>query len=322
MTKSIRKSLASKWLVIAKEYDLVKQNKSMNFTHVRQISNAYNVTRRDIRKYHGRWKESGQNWESLLPRKRGPKPGTLKILSKQEERAIMGIRRRLNANEFEIYHLVKGHFKIDPSVSTIYRTFKRYPLNKKRIALIKRYEKAYPGEMIHCDTYVLDKMLFSDRKRRCLFGAIDDCTRLCYIEPIESLQALNTTRALFRAYKWFGSHGIRVREAMTDNGSEFTCYTGHNRSKETHNFEVMLKALEINHRYTRPYRPQTNGKIERFWRTLNGECLRLQDQASAPNELFTEIEGYLYRYNYRRRHSGLKHQTPLDKLKRVTEIVK
>ncbi len=322
MTKSIRKSLASKWLVIAKEYDLVKQNKSTNFTHVRQISNAYGVTRRDIRKYHSRWVESGRNWESLLPRKRGPKPGTLKILSKQEERAVMGIRRRLNANEFEIYHLVKGHFKIDPSVSTIYRTFKRYPLNKKRIAVIKRYEKAYPGEMIHCDSYVLDKMLFLDRKTRYLFGAIDDHTRLCYIEPMESHQALHTTRALFRAYQWFGSHGIRVREAMTDNGSEFTCYTSHNRSKETHNFEVMLQALDIRHRYTRPYRPQTNGKIERFWRILNDECLRLQDRASGPKELFAELEGYLYRYNYRRRHSALKHETPLDRLKHVTEILK
>ena len=77
MTKSIRKSLASKWLVIVKEYDLVKRNQSMNFTHVRQISNAYNVTRRDIRKYHGRWMASGRSWESLLPRKRGPKPHTV-----------------------------------------------------------------------------------------------------------------------------------------------------------------------------------------------------------------------------------------------------
>ncbi len=67
MNKSIRKSLASKWLVIAKEYDLVKQNKSTNFTHARQISKAYGVNRRDIKKYHTRWVESGGNWEALLP---------------------------------------------------------------------------------------------------------------------------------------------------------------------------------------------------------------------------------------------------------------
>lgn len=322
MNKSIRKSLAGKWLVIAKEYDLLKQNKSLNFTHVRQISNVYGVTRRDIKKYHTRWIESGRNWESLLPKKRGPKPGTLKILSKQEERTIMGLRRRLNANEFEIYHLVKGHFKTDPSVSTIYRTFKRYPLNKKRIAIIKRYEKAYPGELIHCDTHVLDKKLFSDRKRRCLFGAIDDCTRLCYIEPIDSLQAINTSRALFRAYQWFAIHGIRMQELMTDNGSEFTCYTSRNRSRETHNFEVMLHALNVRHRYTKPYRPQTNGKIERFWRILNDECINLQQEASTSDELFDEFEAYLYRYNYRRRHSSLQHKTPLDKLNHVTEIMK
>ena len=84
----------------------------------------------------------GKDPEALLPRKPGPKPGQLKILSKEEERIIVKIHRRLNANEFEIYNLIEGHFNVHPSVSTIYRTLKLYPLNEKRKKAIKRYEKS------------------------------------------------------------------------------------------------------------------------------------------------------------------------------------
>ena len=321
MGQFIRKRLVGKWDVILKEYELIKSNKSMNFTHVRQLCNAYCVTRRDIRKYHNRWAASGQNLESLLPMKRGPKPGSLKILSKDEERTIIGIRRRLNANEFEIYHLVKGRFKVDPSVSTIYRTFKRYPLNKKRKLLIKRYQKLYPGEQAHVDTHALDKTLFLDRKRRFLFGLLDDCTRLCYVQVLEDNRAATVTRAFFEGCKWFNAHGFRFDEILTDNGTEFTSYTS-SHTKKMHFFETMLSILGIKHRYTRPYRPQTNGKIERFWRIVNEECIRLQDRALNPADLQDELNSYLYRYNYRRRHSGLKWITPLDRLKQVTEILK
>ena len=321
MGQFIRKRLVGKWDVILKEYELIKSNKSLNFTHVRQLCNAYCVTRRDVRKYHNRWAASGRNLESLLPMKRGPKPGSLRILSKDEERTIIGIRRRLNANEFEIYHLVKGRFRVDPSVSTIYRTFKRYPLNKKRKLLIKRYQKLYPGEQAHVDTHVLDRTLFLDRKRRFLFGLLDDCTRLCYVRILEDNKAATVTRAFYEGCKWFYAHGFRFEEILTDNGTEFTSYTA-SHTKKFHFFETMLSILGIKHRYTRPYRPQTNGKIERFWRIVNQECIRLQDRALNPADLQDEINSYLYRYNYQRRHSGLKWITPLDRLKQVTEMLK
>jgi transposase InsO family protein len=321
MGQFIRKRLVGKWDVILKEYDLIKHNQSPNFTHVRQLCNAYSVTRRDVQKYHARWIESGKSFESLLPRKRGPKPGSLKLLSKQDERLIMGIRRRLRANEFEIYHLIQGRFKKDPSVSTIYRTFKRYPLHDKKKALVRRYEKLYPGEQAHADTHLLDRTLFLDRKRRYLFGLLDDHTRLCYVRILEDNKAPTVTRAFFEGYKWFWTHGIRIEEVLTDNGSEFTCYTSWH-SRHIHFFETMLKIIGIKHKYTRPYRPQTNGKIERFWRILDEECIRLLDKAVDPKELQAEIDGYLERYNYRRRHSGLKHTTPLDRLRTVTGTVK
>lgn len=73
--------------------------------------------------------------------------------------------------------------------------------------------------------------------------------------------------------------------------------------------------------YTRPYRPQTNGKIERFWKILYNDILP-QTTTLTKDELIAELNGFMYRYNYQRMHSALKYQTPLDKLKSVTEILK
>ena len=321
MNPTTKRLMTDKWLLVIKEYELIKQKKSKNFSTVDQLCSAFKVQRKDIRKYYERWAKSGKDPDALLPRKRGPKPGQLKLLSKDEERTIIKIRRKFQANEFEIYHLIKGHFKIHPSVSTIYRTFKRFPLNDKRKKYIKRYEKQYPGELLHADTYRLPKTLFEERKNYFLFGVIDDCSRLTYTEIIDRQTAANASKAFSRAYKWFNLHGINPEKVMTDNGPEFTCYTSQ-KAKENHFFETMLNIFDIKHRYTRPYRPQTNGKIERFWRILNDECVRLQSKSQIKKEFIAELNGFMYRYNYQRRHSGLQYQTPLDKLKSVTEIMK
>lgn len=323
MTKSIKLGLTSKWLLVVQEYELVKRKRSRNFETVEQICQAYKVHRKDIRKYYERWIKSGKNMEALLPQKRGPKPGQLKTLSREEERTIVKIHRRLQANEFEIFHLLKGNsnFKVAPSVSTIYRTFKRYPLNKKRKEKIKRYEKRYPGELSHSDTYYLFKTLFLERIKYYLFGLLDDCTRLCYVELIENLGSSTVTKAFFNGCKWFSVHGIKIEEVMTDNGSEFTAYTSQ-KAKKSHFFETMLNIFGIKHRYTLPYRPQANGKIERFWKILYEECIRLQTISLSKEDFIAELNGYMYRYNYQRRHGGLGYITPLDKLNSVTEIMK
>jgi len=321
MNQSTKKALVGKWQLIVREYELIKQNKSPNFINLRTLCNTFKVNRKDIYKYYNRWVDSGKDMNALLPLKRGPKPGTLKILTKDEERTIIKIRRKFNANEFEIFYLIGGHFKVHPSVSTIYRTFKRYPLNKTRKEKIKRYEKLYPGEQVHSDTHALDRALFSDRKKRYLFGLLDDCTRLCYTELIDNKKASTVTRAFFRGYKWLSLHGIKAEEVLTDNGSEYTTYIS-SKAKDRHLFETMLRIFEIKHRYTKPYRPQTNGKIERFWGILKQECTRLQSEALPEYEFKAELNGFMYRYNYERRHSGLGHITPLDRLKSVAEILK
>ena len=320
MTKKQQQVMSNKWLLVIKEYEALLNKNNNHFKTVSEICDVFAVKRKDIRKYYERWCKSGKDPESLLPKKRGPKPGQLKMLSKQEERSILRIRRRLNANEFEIFHLIKGHFRLDPSVSTIYRTFKRYPLNKKRKAAIKRYEKKYPGELLHADTYSLAKTLMVERKRYYLFGAIDDCTRLCYVQLIDRQTAQQATNAFFKGYKWFNAHGINPEEVMTDNGVEFTSYTSQ-KARETHFFESMLNIFGLKHIYTKPYRPQTNGKIERFWKILYEECLLVIDKTLTKEEFENELYGFMYRYNYQRRHSSLDYNTPLDKLKSIANLL-
>jgi transposase InsO family protein len=74
--------------------------------------------------------------------------------------------------------------------------------------------------------------------------------------------------------------------------------------------------------YTHPYHPQTNGKVERFWKIVDRECIFHLTLGQTFQTLSEELSCFLYRYNYERRHGGLNYTTPLDRLRRVTELLK
>jgi transposase InsO family protein len=116
------------------------------------------------------------------------------------------------------------------------------------------------------------------------------------------------------------AHGIEPEAVMTDNGVEFTAYTSQ-KAKQTHFFETMLNIINVRHVYTKPYQPQVNGKIERFWRILNEECLLCQTETLTKEELLAELENFMWRYNYERRHSALKYETPLEQLKKIADLL-
>jgi len=321
MNKSLRWAVTSKWVIILEEYEKVKAGQSNLFTTVNELCEAHRIHRKDIRKYYERWIKSGKDRSALLPHKRGPRPGKYKLLSKEEERIIIKIHRNLGANEFEIFEMLKGRFKLHPSVSTIYRTLKRYPLNKKRSVPVKRYVKRFPGELLHADTYQLAKAMMSDRQRYYLFGVVDDYSRLAYVELLPAHTAAEVTKAFFHGVQYFLAHGIRSQQVMTDNGSEFTAFTSQ-KAKQTHFFETMLSIIGITHRYTKPYHPQTNGKVERFWKIVQQECIFHAQLGQSFSSLTDELNSFLYRYNYERRHGGLNYTTPLDRLRLVTETLK
>jgi len=322
MNSSTQKAISSKWITILEEYEKVKNGNLTVFKTVNQLCSVYHTNRKDIAKYYKRWIESGKNSAALLPYPRGPQKGKYKILSKEEERIIMKIHRRLGANEFELFHLIKDHnFKMHPSVSTIYRIFKRYPLNELRKEKIKRYVKKYPGELLHADTHQINKALMKDRKLYYLFGIIDDYSRLAFVKVITANNSAEASKAFSSSLKFFFAHGIKMEKIMTDNGGEFTAFTSR-KAAHTHFFETTLNIFGVQHTYIRPYHPQTNGKIERFWRILSDECIYHLKSAQTFDSLSSEINNYLYYYNYQRRHGALDYTTPLNRLNTVTELLK
>lgn len=318
MSNTLTRNFTKKWVLILQEYELIKAKKSTRFKTVKDLCSFFQIHRKDIRRYYERWIEAKKDLKALLPRKPGPRAGQLKLLSKDQERIIMKIRRRFEASGPILHHMIKDRFTLHPSVSTIYRTFKQYPLNPKRKKAIKRYEKAYPGELVHSDTYNVDPTMVTNRHKYHIIGFIDDCTRLCYVELMDRATAHESSQAFARAYKWFSLHGFTPDRLMTDNGNEFS-----SRSKKctTHTFETTLAIFEVKHTCTPPYKPQSNGKIERFWKILQDECLAKQEQTLTKSELASEMDTFIYYYNYLRRHGSLDYLTPLNKLQKIANLL-
>ncbi len=318
--KHLQKVITDKWKNILIEYEKVKQKKSTLFDSVNHLCEVHRISRKQLRQYHGRWIKAGKQDIALLPKKRGPRRGQCRMLSKEQERALVKIQRKFEAKPLDVWLLVKGSWEVHPSVKTIARTLKRYPTKKKK-EIIHRYEKQIPGELIHGDTFNLPKEIFKDRKQRYMLGLVDDCTRLAYAEVVPEKTGLEVGDAFMRGGKWYDIHGIEVEALMTDNGTEFTT-SGRYKEKIRlkHAFEIMLRFARVEHRYTKPYTPKTNGKVERFWRILKEEFLAGQKDLS--EEGFKDnLKDFMYFYNYRRPHGGIEYKTPLKKLEFVTETL-
>lgn len=319
MTKSIEKNITDKWKNILNEYEKLKQKKSIHFTTVHTLCEVYGISRKQLRKYYGRWLHSGKKNESLLPRKRGPTLGQYRMLTKERERMLVKIQRRFEAKPIDIWCMINGIWELHPSVKTIARTLKRYPKNKRK-EIIHRYEKKVPGELVHGDTFDIPKIVFQDREQRYLSGILDDCTRLNYVQMIEKKTALNVGNTILRAGKWLDLHGISIETFMSDNGTEYTSVFGRPKGRANHIFEIMLGYVGIRHIYTKPYTPKTNGKIERFWKLLKEEFLPGVHDVSV-KEFNSKLKKFMYYYNYQRPHGGIHYQTPLQKLQFVTETL-
>ena len=190
-----------------------------------------------------------------------------------------------------------------------------------------RYERSRPGELLHVDVKKLGRIVggagwrvrggqqhynrtFIDQRglRRRTVGyeyvhiAVDDYSRLAYAEVLPDEKATTAAAFLRRALVFYSRYGIRVERVLTDNGSAYRS-TVH---------AIACRRLQIKHLRTRPYRPQTNGKAERFIRTLlNGWAYGAIYGSS--NERTAALDGWLWHYNHRRRHSALSHKPPISR---------
>jgi transposase InsO family protein len=186
-----------------------------------------------------------------------------------------------------------------------------------------RYERSRPGELLHVDVKKLgrvagighrisgDRASQRGRYQRRLQGklgweyvhvAIDDYSRLAYAEVLTDERASTAAGFLERAVAFYRRHGIVVERVLSDNGS---CYRSVIHA-------LACRRLGIRHLRTRPYRPQTNGKAERFIRTmLNGWAYGAIYGSS--RERTAALDGWLWHYNHQRRHSALGHQPPISR---------
>jgi transposase InsO family protein len=200
-----------------------------------------------------------------------------------------------------------------PSPSTIYRVLRRYHLNRRTQAMREekpRIIKDKLAELGHVDLHQLprDMFLAPPLATAYVVSLLDSCSRLAWAEVVAYKKAL---LVMFRTLKMINAlnvtYGLVFAEILSDNGAEFA---SRNRPDE-HPFEAMLLELGIRHRYTRPYRPQINGKIERFWRTLDDDVI---DGATFDNldHFANELFEYLVYYNNHRPHQALAGKTPKD----------
>ncbi len=318
--KTIKRNYIQKYRFLINEYKVVKAKKHVKYKFVKDFYTAHGIDRRTFLKYYNRYMQSGKE-EDLLPRKRGPRWKSRRFIPYIEQKVLE--QRLRGLNRYEIVRVLT--YKLGsktPSPSGVYQILKRNGLNKLKKQMKqnkRRIIKEKAGELAHIDAHYLSRdVVLADRKRRYLVAVIDDCTRIAWAEVVEDIKSLTVMFSVMRMFNIIMSnYEIQFMEVMTDNGAEFGPKISKN--KRGHPFERMLEEIGVKHIYTKPYRPQTNGKIERFWRTLNEDLL---NETTFENEdkLKKELEEYIWYYNNERPHQALDGQTPVDFLKNCPRI--
>jgi transposase InsO family protein len=292
-----------------------------------KAAEAAEVSVRCARKWVGRYLVEGE--AGLLDRSSAPHRQPTRT-DEQRVQAIAALRR-LRFTGPEIAEI------LGMALSTVSGILSRIGMGKLgRLGLeaVERYERARPGELIHIDVKKLGRIeggaghrVTGKRRynptttkhggiRRGLVRwefvhiAVDDCTRLAYAEVLADEKAMTAIAFLARAVAFFERHGMNVEQLLTDNGSAYR--------SSVH--AIACRALGIKHLRTRPRRPQTNGKAERFIRTMlagwaYGAIYRNSTERTAA------LDGWLWHYNHHRRHSALGHKPPIARLNQRTNLL-
>ncbi|HME04879.1 MAG TPA: IS481 family transposase [Solirubrobacteraceae bacterium] len=288
---------------------------------VREAALAGEVSARTAGKWVARYRAEGA--AGLLDRSSAP----LLVANRSDESTIEAIAalRRLRFTGPEISEV------LELPVSTVSGILQRIGMGRLgRLGMepAERYERTVAGELIHIDVKKLGRIhggagkRFTGHKRNpkktrvdrdgvkrqvtgweCVHIAIDDATRLAYAEVLPDEKATTAIAFLRRALAFYERHGMTVQELLTDNGSAY--------KSAVH--ALACRALGIRHLRTRPRRPQTNGKAERFIRTmLSGWAYGAIYRNSA--ERTAALDGWLWTYNHRRPHQAIGRETPITRM--------
>jgi transposase InsO family protein len=191
--------------------------------------------------------------------------------------------------------------------------------------LVHRYEHAHPGDLLHLDTKKLGRIAGVGHRItgrggnvnvhrgigwECLHIAVDDHSRVAYVELLADERGRTVAGFLRRALQWFRAHGVSVRRILTDNGSGYI----------SHSFRATCRALHVGHQRTRPYTPRTNGKAERFIQTALRKWAYVRPfYTSAARAAI--LPGWLEHYNCARPHGSLEGQPPMSRVPRGNNLM-
>jgi transposase InsO family protein len=276
---------------------------------------AAGVSERTARKWVGRYVREGD--AGLSDRSSAPRS----VANKTPERTIEAIAalRRLRFTGAQIAEL------LGMALSTVSGILKEIGLGKlwrlEPAEPPNRYERRHPGELVHVDIKRLGRIGWRGAGHRAtgnrgrgqrsrgagwqfVHVAVDDHSRLAYAEVLCDEKATTAVGFLKRALAFYAAHGVTVQRVMSDNGSAYVSLA----------HKLACRALGLRHLRTRPYRPRTNGKAERFIRTMLAEWAYGALYGSEA-ERAAALPGWLERYNWRRPHSALGHQPPGSRIR-------
>src|SRR6202453_4641859 len=294
-------------LTLRRREELVQQ-----FTADQTLKRAaarFNVTAKTAAKWVHRYRALGA--PGLLDRSSRPLRSPRKT-SAQLAAQVIALRRQLRP-AYQIAETTRL------SSATVSRILQRAHLNRWRhlhpAPPVVRYEHPAPGDLLHLDIKGMSRYqqvsIRGDGRRRgrpqfagwqALHVAIDDHSRLAFSRMLPNQQSETAIAFLRAAVAFYAQHGISIRRLLTDNGS---CY----RSQY---FRAACLQLGIQHRFTRPYTPRTNGKAERFIQTALREWAYVRHYLNS-EERDQQLSPWLEHYNFRRPHGSLGYAPPISR---------
>jgi transposase InsO family protein len=289
---------------------------------VAAAAEAAGVTERTVFRWLARFRAEGEM--GLVDRR--PVPRRVPRRTPADRVQVICELRRLRLTAAEISE------RLEMPLSTVSAVLKREGLGKRsRLEPpepVNRYERKRPGELVHIDIKKLGRIQGGPGKRvtrrgerwpptrtdaagvrrgivgwECVHVAVDDFSRLAYVEVLPDEKAPTAIGFLERAVAFFASHGIEIERVMTDNGSAYV----------SHAHRLACHRLGIRHLRTRPYRPRTNGKAERFIQTLTRRWAYGRSYNSSA-ERTAALTSWLDHYNFKRPHGSLSHKPPGSRL--------
>jgi len=274
------------------------------------VATALGVSERTVRRWVRRYLEQGE--AGLLDRSSRPHRSPRAIARGTAQR-IVSLRRRRRT-------MATIAAELSVSRATVSRVLGRAGLSRLAaldpVPLPRRYEREHPGELLHLDTKKLGRIgrpghrAHGNRALRVrgagweyAYVAVDDHSRLGFAQLHAAETGAYAQRFLEQALAYYRSLGIRVRAVLTDNAKIFG----------SHQFQRLCRRHRIKHLRTRPYRPQTNGKAERFIQTALREWAYARAYRHSQQRA-VELPQWLHRYNWHRPHASLKGLPPISRL--------